>query len=364
MEQRVMDNVNKTNADLIKRLRGPVRQAAQDLINAAFNNREGRGVQFSIPAKPDEDTDLVLVAGIKAAADALEAAERERDELLFGDKHIAELVREHVALKAKLEAAERVIAPWAKGAVGYTEQDVAAHRMVPVHVSWLLAARDYLARHATGRKGGDDASNDEWAEKRAEQLLDELGVENGHRHRRSVSAATALRDAIEHGKAEQDKAVAAERVHSRWNVEPQPNGDLYVCRGEHDKVDACYYERFVPGSAIEEWRARAEAAEAKLVEQDKAQIALRVGDELFVFGSAESTQVCQDKLYRMEAAEAKLARLADPDEALVRLAMETHHHAPRRRDMGFGAMKEAIRALARTLTEVQEENQPSPKNNT
>ncbi len=112
------DNPTPPTGDLIKRLRGPVRQAAQDLIDAAFNNRKGRGVQFSIPAKPDEDTDLVLVAGIKEAADALEAAER---------------------VIAKL---------WAYGE--YWQQQ-------GVEYDDMKAARDYLARYATGeRKGGGD----------------------------------------------------------------------------------------------------------------------------------------------------------------------------------------------------------------
>lgn len=127
-------------ADLIRRLRGPVRQAAQDLIDAAFNNREGRGVQFSIPAKPNEDTDLVLVAGIKEAADALEAAERvirKAEQLIVRqrptvlnphvtDNYFGDLTVEGERLKDDIDAV-------------------------------LLPIRDWLAQHATSqRKGGGD----------------------------------------------------------------------------------------------------------------------------------------------------------------------------------------------------------------
>lgn len=57
--------------NLIERLRGPVRQAASDLIAAYFGDTSK--VLASIPARPDHDADLLLVAGISDAADALTA---------------------------------------------------------------------------------------------------------------------------------------------------------------------------------------------------------------------------------------------------------------------------------------------------
>lgn len=42
------------------------------------------------------------------------------------------------------------------------------------------------------------------------------------------------------------KARLAEIAARRWNVEPQEDGSLLVCRGDHDKSEGCSYERYVP----------------------------------------------------------------------------------------------------------------------
>ena len=72
--------------DLVKRLRGPIAEAAQAYKDAWFNNRDTQRPVHSIPAK-ESDTDLTLAMGIKEAADRieeleaqLEAAEAERDQ--------------------------------------------------------------------------------------------------------------------------------------------------------------------------------------------------------------------------------------------------------------------------------------------
>lgn len=59
--------------DMVKRLRGPIAQAAQDLIDRYFGNTDK--CLASIPANPEKDADLVLSRGIAEAADRIEELE-------------------------------------------------------------------------------------------------------------------------------------------------------------------------------------------------------------------------------------------------------------------------------------------------
>lgn len=61
--------------DLVKRLRGPVREHAQRLVNRAFNNVDQPMPQLSIPADPQRDSDLIVCKGIEEAADRITALE-------------------------------------------------------------------------------------------------------------------------------------------------------------------------------------------------------------------------------------------------------------------------------------------------
>ncbi len=58
--------------DLVKRLRGPIAEHAQRLIDRAFNNDRPMP-RFSIPADPKNDSDLVVSRGIQEAADCIDS---------------------------------------------------------------------------------------------------------------------------------------------------------------------------------------------------------------------------------------------------------------------------------------------------
>jgi hypothetical protein len=66
-------------ARLADRLDGPVRIAAQDLIDAYFGH--SKKCLASIPADESKDADLICVTGIRQAAATLRALSAERDAL-------------------------------------------------------------------------------------------------------------------------------------------------------------------------------------------------------------------------------------------------------------------------------------------
>lgn len=66
--------------DLATHLRTNVREAAVRFINGHFNN-DGIRPEIRIPARPDQDTDCILVQGIKDAADRIEQLEARLTEI-------------------------------------------------------------------------------------------------------------------------------------------------------------------------------------------------------------------------------------------------------------------------------------------
>lgn len=83
----------------------------------------------------------------------------------------------------------------------------------------------------------------------------------------SLAALEAL--AAQH-KADSERIALLEHTR-RWNVDEGDDGNLLICKGEHEKSDKCEYETFVP-------LARAEAAEARATaaEQQRDALLLRV----------------------------------------------------------------------------------------
>jgi hypothetical protein len=61
----------------------------------------------------------------------------------------------------------------------------------------------------------------------------------------------------------------------RWDVVREPNADVLVCRGEHEKAEGCDYERWVPIARVDEARAEADRLRALLIERQAEIDALR-----------------------------------------------------------------------------------------
>lgn len=72
-------------SSLVERLRGPIKEAAQRLINGSFR-RDGEMLsqenrpRLSIPCRPDYDDDIVVTDAILEAAAAIEKLEKENAE--------------------------------------------------------------------------------------------------------------------------------------------------------------------------------------------------------------------------------------------------------------------------------------------
>lgn len=55
------------------------------------------------------------------------------------------------------------------------------------------------------------------------------------------SEAEVVRDA-----AAEIERLRAAHANGRWNIAEHEDGAISICRGHHDKGDACYWERFNP----------------------------------------------------------------------------------------------------------------------
>jgi hypothetical protein len=67
--------------------------------------------------------------------------------------------------------------------------------------------------------------------------------------------------------AEARQEIAAMQANHtrRWNVAPQEDGAVWMCRGEHDKALGCEWETFVPDAALASLRAEHETLRTALV---------------------------------------------------------------------------------------------------
>jgi uncharacterized coiled-coil DUF342 family protein len=90
---------------LAKRLDGPVRIAAQDLIDAYFGH--SNKCLASIPADESKDADLICVTGIRQAAATLRALAAERDHANACNRG---LVRLNEATQARADALKAEVA--------------------------------------------------------------------------------------------------------------------------------------------------------------------------------------------------------------------------------------------------------------
>jgi hypothetical protein len=141
---------------LADRLDGPVRIAAQDLIDAYFGH--SKKCLASIPADESKDADLICVTGIRQAAATLRALSAERDEatnqldsarhsITVLERRASEFLAERDALKAELaEAVEFLNALLKEAAI--TSKRGAATGSHWTHLGMaILKTRAFLARH-------------------------------------------------------------------------------------------------------------------------------------------------------------------------------------------------------------------------
>lgn len=84
--------------DLVKRLRGPVKTAAQDLIDRYFGNSDK--CLATIPADPERDADLILVNGLSEAANRIEKLEAENARLRAAINKLDHLAAKDAAVVA------------------------------------------------------------------------------------------------------------------------------------------------------------------------------------------------------------------------------------------------------------------------
>lgn len=80
---------------------------------------------------------------------------------------------------------------------------------------------------------------------------------------RSDPVIPELTDEAADALAAQAAEIERLRTTSRWNIEASDDGDVLVCRGEHEKNQKCEYEQWVP-------KARADALAARVAELEGA----------------------------------------------------------------------------------------------